>query len=494
MLRGFDRRTKALRAAIPWGVLALALAICAAGWSALERSRIEEARSKFERRTETAVAVLRARIASHEQILRSGAARVASASTLSQGEWHDFVDYLQLPRRYPGIQSIGYAEVMGARERDPSVVVVYNEPFTGPNARMIGTDMFADPSCRAAMERARDSGDTAITAKVELAGDALDGSGARQPGFYMYLPVLRPAARTSARKDPEEIEGYVLGAFRVYDLMRGIFNEGVLQVLDMRIYDGAAEAPAGELFDSRTAWGGPSAGAEAAFQRVVPFPMPGRSWTIRFSSRPDFDAALGRERPWSLLAAAVAASLVVFLLTRALVATLERAHHLSMRDPLTGLYNRRYLEETMRREVPRAHRAGQPVGLIVLDIDHFKRLNDTHGHDAGDFVLARMGELLRGATRESDIACRYGGEEFAVILPGASLAVARDRAEAIRAAFAAADFDFEGDKLGPMTLSAGISALAPGAGDWPQALQEADRALYTAKEAGRNRVLAVAAE
>jgi diguanylate cyclase (GGDEF)-like protein len=183
---------------------------------------------------------------------------------------------------------------------------------------------------------------------------------------------------------------------------------------------------------------------------------------------------------------------VVFLLTGALVSTWNRAHQLSMRDPLTGLFNRRYLEETMGRELPRARRKGESIGLILLDLDHFKRLNDTHGHDAGDHVLARMGELLRHATRGSDIACRFGGEEFAVILPGASLDIARKRAEAIRSAFEAMDVDFDGQKIGPLTLSAGVAALPPGSTDWAIALQHADRALYTAKQAGRNRVLAAA--
>jgi diguanylate cyclase (GGDEF)-like protein len=514
---GFDRRTEALRAAIPWGVLVVALALSAAGWLALEHSRYVDARMQFDRRTGTAVATLRARIASYEQILRSGAARVASSSTLSKQEWHEFVDYLQLPERYPGIQAIGYAEVVSAADRpahvqrmrsqgfadygirppgvrDLSVVVVYNEPYTGSNAREVGVDMFAEPARRAAMERARDSADAAITGKIQLAGEAFRSPRDRQPGFIMYVPVFRDASRRAAKDDPGAISGYVLSPFRVHDLMRGILDEGVLQVLDMRIFDEPGESPDNELIDTRTAWRSTPPGPDPEFDRVVRFPMPGRTWTIHFVSRPAFDAALSQDRPWGVLAASVAASLVVFLLTRALVATLNRAHHLSMRDPLTGLFNRRYLEETMGREVPRARRAGEPMGLIVLDIDHFKRLNDSHGHDAGDFVLGRVGEMLRKGTREGDIACRFGGEEFAVILPGASLASARNRAEAIRATFEAAEFVFAGKKLGPMTLSAGISALQPDSGDWSQALQEADRALYTAKEAGRNRVLAVAAE
>jgi diguanylate cyclase (GGDEF)-like protein len=185
----------------------------------------------------------------------------------------------------------------------------------------------------------------------------------------------------------------------------------------------------------------------------------------------------------------VAASFIIFLLARSLALSFDRAHHLSMRDPLTGLFNRRYLDETMEREMERARREGASVGVIVLDLDHFKRLNDTYGHDAGDHVLARTGELLRHLARGSDIACRFGGEEFALILPGATLAVAADRAEAIRALFESTPFEYEGKRLPPMTLSAGVSALAPGDGDWGQSLHQADRALYAAKQSGRNRVI-----
>jgi diguanylate cyclase (GGDEF)-like protein len=161
-----------------------------------------------------------------------------------------------------------------------------------------------------------------------------------------------------------------------------------------------------------------------------------------------------------------------------------------MRDPLTGLYNRRYLEETMGRELPRARRMGQSVGVIVLDIDHFKRLNDTYGHDAGDLVLERTGELLRAATRNSDIACRFGGEEFAIVLPGATLAIARNRAEAIRASLESMRVDFDGRPVGPLTVSAGVAALPPHSQDWGFTMHQADRALYTAKQAGRNKVVA----
>jgi diguanylate cyclase (GGDEF)-like protein len=192
-----------------------------------------------------------------------------------------------------------------------------------------------------------------------------------------------------------------------------------------------------------------------------------------------------------VLVLSLAATFLLFALTTMLVAAWNRAHDLSMRDPLTGLYNRRYLEETMGRELPRARRLGASVGVIVLDIDHFKQLNDTYGHDAGDRVLERTGDVLRAATRKGDIACRFGGEEFAIVLPGATLQVARVRAEAIRAALETMRVEMSGRPVGKLTISAGVAAMPAHAQDWSLTLRRADRALYAAKQSGRNKVMAI---
>jgi diguanylate cyclase (GGDEF)-like protein len=351
--------------------------------------------------------------------------------------------------------------------------------------------MFPEPVRRAGMERARDTADTAISGKVVLAGEAFRGTQPQQPGFVMYVPVFRREARTLPPGSRDAaLAGFVFSPFRMHDLMRGILDDGVLQVLDMQVYDEGEPGAVTELIDTRTAWRGTASEAAPLFSRRIRFPMPGRAWTLQFVSRPDFDEALQSGRPWTPLAAGTAASLAAFLLTLALVAAWNRAHDLSMRDPLTGLYNRRYLDETIGRELPRARRLGQNVGVIVLDIDHFKHLNDTYGHDAGDLVLAKMGEVLRGASRKGDIACRFGGEEFAIVLPGASLAVARNRAEGIRSALETLRLHFEGQQIGPLTVSAGVASMPPHSQDWAFVLHQADRALYTATQAGRNKVFA----
>jgi diguanylate cyclase (GGDEF)-like protein len=504
---------EALRSPTPWVALSAALALTAAGWIGLERNRYEDAKSQFERRTETAEAAIRSRMLSYEQILRSGAARVASSPSTSRKEWRDFIAHLGLEERFPGIQSIGYAERVKPAERDahmkrvraegipdyeirPSAPrgdafpVVFNEPLSPRNARVLGFDMFSEPTRRAAMERARDNSDVAISGKVLLSGDSFSGTQPQQPGFLMYVPVFTKEVRAASYGERDAaLAGYVFSPFRMHDLMRGILDEGVLQVLDMQVFDEPSQRES-ELIDTRTAWRVTPTDAAPEFSRHVAFPMPGRFWTIQFQSRPEFDAMLERSRPWGVLGAGILTSIVLFFLTVALVTAWNRAHHLSMRDPLTGLYNRRYLEETMGRELPRARRLGESVGVIVLDIDHFKNLNDTYGHDAGDFVLERTGELLRAATRNSDIACRFGGEEFAVILPGATLLVARNRAEAIRAALESLEIDFEGKLIGPLTVSAGVASMPPHGQDWTHTLQQADRALYTAKQSGRNKVVA----
>ncbi|MEW6093002.1 MAG: GAF domain-containing protein [Chloroflexota bacterium] len=157
----------------------------------------------------------------------------------------------------------------------------------------------------------------------------------------------------------------------------------------------------------------------------------------------------------------------------------------AIRDPLTGLFNRRYLEETLEREFSLAKRQGTTVCLVMMDIDGFKGFNDTYGHDAGDYLLKKLGDLFRKEVRRSDVSCRYGGEEFLIVMPGAPLEQGVERAERLRKAFSSGKFRHMGVKLNA-TLSLGV-AIYPDHGDnWEKVLHAADRAMYAAKAAGRN--------
>ena len=161
----------------------------------------------------------------------------------------------------------------------------------------------------------------------------------------------------------------------------------------------------------------------------------------------------------------------------------------SIKDPLTGLYNRRYLTEMLDREIRRAVRAEQSLGILILDLDHFKKFNDTYGHDAGDTVLRETAAFLSKSIRVEDVVCRFGGEEFVVILPTADLNAAHARGERIRSKLRELTVLHQGQSLGMITVSVGVSAL-PEHGTSPKELLEAaDAALYRAKREGRDRVV-----
>lgn len=166
----------------------------------------------------------------------------------------------------------------------------------------------------------------------------------------------------------------------------------------------------------------------------------------------------------------------------------ETLRHQSIRDPLTGLFNRRYLEETLDRELRRVARLQKPLAVLMIDLDHFKQFNDTFGHDAGDTVLRELGTMLQSHVRSEDVACRYGGEEFAVILPDAPESATLERAEELREAARHLHVQHHGRSLGPLSLSIGVAMFPRHGADSRTLLEAADQALYEAKAAGRNRV------
>jgi diguanylate cyclase (GGDEF)-like protein/PAS domain S-box-containing protein len=166
----------------------------------------------------------------------------------------------------------------------------------------------------------------------------------------------------------------------------------------------------------------------------------------------------------------------------------ETLKNQSIRDPQTGLFNRRYMEDSLVRELSRAERVGKKVVVAMIDIDHFKQINDTYGHTAADAVLREWSELLKAKFRGSDIVCRYGGEEFVIILPDISLEDARQRLEQLRGDLTRMVVKEDGQFIGGVTVSMGL-AVYPVHGRTSQGLlQVADHALYRAKELGRDRI------
>lgn len=231
-----------------------------------------------------------------------------------------------------------------------------------------------------------------------------------------------------------------------------------------------------------TARCGHAAGVEAAYL-CVPILAQGEALGILHIQATDQDPNLGEAEMSfkTTFAAQIGLSVANIRLREALRAQ-------STKDPLTGLYNRRYLQEMLDREIRRAIRSEQALGILMLDLDHFKNFNDTYGHDAGDAVLRETGSFLMRSIRAEDFVCRYGGEEFVVVLPTADLRAAEARAQRIRAKLRDLVIMHDGRSLGLITASIGVAALPNHGTNERELLQAADAALYRAKREGRDRV------
>jgi diguanylate cyclase (GGDEF)-like protein len=207
---------------------------------------------------------------------------------------------------------------------------------------------------------------------------------------------------------------------------------------------------------------------------------------LEFESGAQLQGEFGRDNlrgPYQQLAINAASQIALSLASLQLRETLREQ---SIRDPLTRLFNRRFLEESLGRELQLAARKRQSIAVLFLDLDHFKRFNDTFGHDAGDMVLQSLADLLRNFFRATDICCRYGGEEFAIILPESTSREAALRADALRSEVKGLRLQYKKQPLGPLTLSIGVAAFPEHGSTSEDLLKIADQCLYESKNRGRD--------
>jgi diguanylate cyclase (GGDEF)-like protein len=287
--------------------------------------------------------------------------------------------------------------------------------------------------------------------------------------------------------------------------------------VQLQIYDvgnAPAEGAAGGmlLFDSAASGAAATATAPAEFSAYAVthrLAVGDREWRLRIVPHKDPVDLLDKAGTAAILAALLAISALLFWLMTSVAVSESRGAELArrnreaallreklreqaMRDNLTGLYNRHYVEEWFDLELRRAQRHGRPIAAIMLDVDHFKRFNDSFGHEAGDLVLREVAGALRRSTRGSDVASRYGGEEFLVLLPECRFDAALRKAEQLREEIAKLELHYDGRPLGPVNASLGVAAFPDHAKESEELLRHADEALYLAKQAGRNRVVAYA--
>jgi diguanylate cyclase (GGDEF)-like protein len=207
---------------------------------------------------------------------------------------------------------------------------------------------------------------------------------------------------------------------------------------------------------------------------------------IEFGTAATPDAHYGTEtlrNSQQQLAVSVASQVALSLASLQLRESLREK---SIRDPLTHLFNRGFLEESLERELQVAARKKQALAILFLDLDHFKRFNDIFGHDAGDMVLRSIADLFRSFFRATDICCRYGGEEFAIVLPESSARDAASRAEGLRLEVKRMQLEYKKQTLGPITLSIGVAAFPENGTNSAELLTIADQCLYESKSRGRD--------
>jgi len=327
----------------------------------------------------------------------------------------------------------------------------------------VGYDLGDDPERAPFLRRARDSGDAVATGPVKLLIGGI--------GINVYRPVYRDGAPTSTVAERRAaLTGFAAGAFRVGDLARAAIATVPNAVdVQLRVDRDHVIGTQGELDDAASA----------------PIGIADRTWllVVRDPGRPDISLPL----LLAIVGIALAALLASLIFVWSRNERMQELRREASLDPLTGLKNRRRFEEDMRSAMARGRREGTTGAVLMLDLDHFKQVNDLHGHPAGDRLIEEIAEVLRRRTRESDSLARLGGDEFAVVLPHCSAAEARTVAEAIVTAIR--EHRSARAELEPITASVGVAMF----GDDPRTstesvISEADTAMYAAKDGGRDGV------
>lgn len=327
----------------------------------------------------------------------------------------------------------------------------------------VGYDLGGDPKRAPFLRRARDRGEPVATPPVTL---LLGGT-----GINVYRPVYRDGAPTATvRQRRAALTGFAVGAFRVGDLAAAAVSNVAGDVdVQLRVNRETVLGQQGELDDAATA----------------PIHIADRTWllAVRDPNRPD----VGLPILLAVVGISLASLLAALILAWSRNERMRELRREAGQDSLTGLRNRRRFEQDLRLAMARARRERTTGAVLMLDLDHFKRVNDSGGHPAGDRMIEEIADVLRRRTRESDVLARLGGDEFAVVLPRCSPAEARIVAESI--AEAIREHQSADPRLEPITASLGVAMF----GDDPRTstesvISEADTAMYAAKDGGRDRV------
>ena len=521
-----------------WAVLAGSLAFSAASTYYFGMQVRQEAHSRFGTVAIGVANDVQSRIRAYGDVLYAIRGLFDSSDEVTRDEFHRFAQALSLGERYPGVTNISFAPriphakklqferavraekspvvkglpefaIKPPGERPEYLVLTYIEPM-GKNVAAWGLDLNADPLRRSVVDRARDSGQIASSSGVTLVRDG----NSRVSSTLLRLALYRGGGVPGSVEERQRLYwGMVGSTVRVGEMIEATLSKEILSRAQLQIYE-ISEGTAGGtlLFDSAASGAAATAPAPAEFSGHAVthhLAVADREWRLRIVPRKDPVDLLDKAGSAAILAALLAISALLFWLMTSVTVSesrgeelaqrnreaallREKLHEQAMHDKLTGLYNRHYVEEWFGLELRRAQRHGRPIAAIMLDVDHFKRFNDSFGHEAGDLVLRELAGALKRSTRGSDVASRYGGEEFLVLLPECPLDAALRKAEQLREEVAKLELRYDSRPLGPVSVSLGVASFPDHAKESAELLRRADEALYLAKQAGRNRVVAYA--
>ncbi len=500
-----------------WAVLAGSLAFSAASTSYFSIQVRQEAQSRFGTLAIGVANDVQSRIRAYGDVLFAIRGLFDSSNEVTRDEFHQFAQALSLGERYPGATNISFAprvphakklrfERAVRAEKSPLIKGLPEFAIKPPGKR---PEYVVLTYRRSVVDRARDSGQISASSGVTLLRDG----NASVASTLLRLAVYRGGGVPGSVEERQRLySGMVGSAVRVREMVDATLSKEILSRAQLQIYEageGAAEDTL--LFDS-AAPGAAAAPAEFSRYGVTRRLAVGdHEWRLRIVPRKDPVDLLDKAGTAAILAALLAISALLFWLMTSVAVSesrgaelakrnreaallREKLHEQAMRDRLTGLYNRHYVQEWFGLELLRAQRHGRPVAAIMLDIDHFKRFNDSFGHEAGDLVLRELAGVLRRLARQSDVASRYGGEEFLVLLPECPFDAALRRAERMREDVAKLELRYDDRPLGPVTVSLGVAVFPDHASESEELLRHADEALYLAKQTGRNRVVAYSAD
>jgi len=508
--------TSRLSLLLPWLILATTLGMT---WAVYDHERAvarKETRAQLDFALRETVSRIEQRVAAYEQLLRGVQGLFATTPLANRSAFRDYVATLQLDANLSGIEVLGVvADVPGpdraahmrtmARlggadyairppgERERYAPIIQREPYDAHDPVHLGQDAWADPVRRRAMEQARDSGMTAITGKLPIG--TLSGE---RTGFAMYLPVFAPdQLHDTLSQRHAALLGWVYAPIHMDNFMASLYGKQAPGIT-LTLYDDADPSPATLLYQSRDVDGHVLAtdpGSPTAREYMV---VAGHNWTMDLGLQEDFEGLRGRDVASVIAVTGVGLSLTLALLSWFMVTGRARAlrlaaqmteelRHMAQHDPLTDLPNRAMFSHRLQHELERAKRNQGRCALIFLDLDHFKPINDRHGHGVGDRLLQQVARRLQGAVRASDTVGRIGGDEFVVLMPelgpaDTALLLAEKIRQVVRESYT-----MDGHTL-TISCSLGVAVYPDDGLDEIALTKSADEAMYRAKAEGRDSV------